>query len=491
MGNSEEIYYCKLIGRVGRSGKRDQVISEEGIHLLFLAKVRFGLGTRKIGAAVSDSNGEFNLSFQLKNARRWSNKSVYLYFLEPADSGFKSVSNIEISKNGLVGMSYNLRTILLDQLAKRKNNKAPGVYQNNVKDTGWSNWRRGVNKLLLYLYSKLFAFIIAVGLSLPKQERMSHNNGIAGRGKLIIVDDPRFPEHEFFEPGKEFPIRIRHASATFLDDAMNCIRSVAIKFSDERFKSPFDLQMNTGAQSLFWSAASFLQFAWLRRETWGVEYVKYNRRYPEGLAGAQKAVRRYATSFHNLHYYAKTPFLFIGKDQVKRYAKYRIIPYEDIQESGLRNEPSDVEMSNQRVAENDARGRNYLKYEYEDRVNREGAKYRLQIQIRDAEEGESQEIFNNMIIWDEVDYPWMDLAIFEINQMLGWEESTLTAFSVNHMPKSLAALPASSIFDYNSINYMRKYSEMARIARNLSYKLYGMVPPIPDNDNRNVSGFGE
>lgn len=491
MEDEKGIYNSKLVGRVGRSGKREQVNPVEGFHLLFLAKVRFGLGTRKIGAAISDNNGDFSLPFQLKNARRWSNKAVYLYLLEPAESGFKSISNIKISKNGLVGMSYNLRTILLDQLSEKKNNKAPGIYKKDVKDAGWSFWRRGVNKLLLYLYSKLFAFIIAIGLSLPKQERMSHNNGIAGRGKLKIVDNPQFPVHDFFEPGKEFPIRVRHASATFLDDAMNCIRSVAIKFSDERFKSPFDLQMNTGAQSLFWSAASFLQFAWLRREAWGVEYVQYNRRYPEGLAGAQKAVRRYAESFHNLHYYAKTPFLFIGKDQVKRYAKYRIIPFEDIQESGLGNEPSDVEMSNQRVAENDPRGRNYLKYEYEDRVNREGAKYRLQIQIRDAEEGESQEVFNNMIIWDQIDYPWTDLAIFEIDEMLDWEESTLTAFSVNHMPKTLEALPASSIFDYNSINYMRKYSEMARKARNLSYKLYGMVPPIPDNDNRNVSGFGE
>jgi arachidonate 5-lipoxygenase len=148
-------------------------------------------------------------------------------------------------------------------------------------------------------------------------------------------------------------------------------------------------------------------------------------------------------------------------------------------------------MSNQRVEAHDRRGRNYLKYEYEDRVNTKGAKYRLQIQLRDAEEGESHEIFNNMIIWNEGDYPWMDLATFKIDEIFDWEEGTRTAFSVNHMPKSLGVLPAASIFDYNSINYMRKHSEIARKARNLSYKLYGMVPPVPDNDNRNVSGFGE
>ena len=63
--------------------------------------------------------------------------------------------------------------------------------------------------------------------------------------------------------------------------------------------------MNTGQTSLFWNAASFLQFAKLRKEKWGIEYVEYYKLYPEGLKGAQWAGRRHATSFHNLHYYSK------------------------------------------------------------------------------------------------------------------------------------------------------------------------------------------
>jgi hypothetical protein len=85
---------------------------------------------------------------------------------------------------------------------------------------------------------------------------------------------------------------VRHASATFLDDAMNCIRSISIKLSHNRFKSPFDIEMNSGETSLFWSAVSFLKFASSRKEKWGVEYVEYNRKYPEGLKGAQLAVPR-------------------------------------------------------------------------------------------------------------------------------------------------------------------------------------------------------
>jgi arachidonate 5-lipoxygenase len=347
------------------------------------------------------------------------------------------------------------------------------------------------DKAVLWLYAKVFALGLAVFLSFPKRQRMSHNNGIAASGTLRIVDDPHFPAHAFFSPGKVYPCRIRHASATFLDDAMNCIRSISIKFSDHHLRSPFDIEMNSGAVSLFWSAVSFLKFASLRQERWGVEYQNYNRQYPDGLRGSQAAGRRHVTSFHNVHYYAKTPFLFLGDDGIKHYAKYRVVPFEPEPETGLDPNPSEWDQCNQRVLPHETRGRNFLKYEYVDRVAREGAKYRLQIQTRRAQDDEDPEVFNNMIVWDEAVYPWQDLAIIDIDKTLDWKESLLTTFSVNNMPKTLGVLPASSIYDYNSLNYLRAHSELGRKARLLSYKIFGLPPPIPDNDNRNVSEWGE
>ena len=110
------------------------------------------------------------------------------------------------------------------------------------------------DKMVLWFISKMFAWALVVTLSIPHRYRMSHNNGIAARGKVRIVDNPEFPPHDFFEPGRTFPARVRHASATFLDDAMNCIRSMSIKFSDQHMDSPFDMEMNTGSINLFWSA---------------------------------------------------------------------------------------------------------------------------------------------------------------------------------------------------------------------------------------------
>jgi hypothetical protein len=351
--------------------------------------------------------------------------------------------------------------------------------------------RRFVDQAVLWFYAKAFALMLALFLCLPKRQRMSHNNGIGATGTVRIVDHPQFPEHEFFAPGKVYPCRIRHASATFLDDAMNCIRSISIKFSDHHWKSPFDIEMNSGVVSLFWNAVSFLKFGKLRQEKWGVEYQDYNRKYPDGLKGSQAAGRRHVSSFHNVHYYCKTPFLFLGKDGIKRYAKYRVLPYDPEPETGIETHPSDWDQCNQRVLPHETRGRNFLKYEYQDRIARQGAKYRMQVQTKQAQDDENPEVFNNMVVWDEDSHPWQDLAVIEITKTLDWNDSTLTSFSVNNMPKTLGVLPANSIFDYNSLNYLRSHSELARKARLLSYKLWGMPPPIPDNDNRNVSEWGE
>jgi hypothetical protein len=360
-----------------------------------------------------------------------------------------------------------------------------------IRHSVWHSVRGAYDKVYLWLFCQMFSWVIVLTLSLFYRKRMSHDNGIAGSGKLTIVPNPKFPAHEFFAPGKVYQARVRHASATFLDDAMNCIRSISVKFSDHHFKSPFDIEMNSGEISLFWSAYSFLQFAKLRKEKYGVEYIEYYKKYPEGLKGAQAALRRNPTSFHNLRYYCKTPFKFIGEDKIKRYAKYRIRPLDNEPETGIQHDMSKVDTGNQRILPFETRGRNYLKYEYEERVKREGAKYMMQIQTRIAQDDDDPEIFNNMVPWDEDAHPWHDLAVIEIDKTLDWKESTKTSFSLNHMPKTLGIIPAKSIYDYNSLNYMRAHSEKAKVARLLSYRLFGYPNAIPNNEDRNSGDWAK
>ncbi len=349
------------------------------------------------------------------------------------------------------------------------------------------NWLKSTwDKFYLWFFCRFFTFFIAIALGL-RGIRMSHNNGIAGKGRLKIVDDLDLPNNDFFKPGHEFNIRVRHASATFLDDAMKVIRSCSIKFSDHHFNSPFDIQLNSGNFGVFWSAISFWKFASSRAEKWGVDWVKYNHDYPQGSKGAQLGVRRHATSFHNVRYYSQSPYLFITTEGIKYYCKYKVRPFEDVAETGIDPNPSVIDACNQRILPHETRGRNFLKDEYEDRINREGAKYRLQIQIRMASDDEDPEIFNNMTPWDEERFPWKELAEFEVSEVLDWDESCRTTFSLKHMPKSLGIIPAKSVYDYNSMNYMRANTEFARKVRLFAYRVFGPPKPIPDDDNRNVT----
>ncbi len=348
---------------------------------------------------------------------------------------------------------------------------------------------RRADHLLLWIVAKTFALAVALGASLFAKHRMSHDNGIAACGMVRILDNPDIPRHPFFRAGRTFPCRIRHATATFLDDAVKGIRSMSVKFSDHHFRSPFDLQMNTGEISLFWSAASFLQFARLRKQRYAVEYRDYYRKYPAGLRGAEVAIRENPESFNDLRYYCKTPFRYVGEDNIPRYAKYRVLPADRRAETGVLDHPDPVEIPNQRVSAHNPRGRNYLKYEYRDRVEKKGAQYLLQIQLRAAAVDEDPEVFNNMVPWDDVAHPWRDLAHINIDEVLDWEESCRTTFEITNMPKTLGVLPANSIYDYNSLNYMRAHSGLAHRARLLNYRLFGYPPPIPDNDNRNTSDW--
>ena len=344
-----------------------------------------------------------------------------------------------------------------------------------------------MDRVRLWVFVRFFAMIIAINMGLRTRERMSHNNGIAAKGKFVMDPDPEIPDHPFFEKGKEFPCQIRHAAATFYDDAMNAIRSIAIKLSDQQYKSPFDLEMNTGSISLFWNARSFWEFALHRKQQWGVEYQEYYKQYPIGVKGAQLALRRNPTSFTNLKYYAKTPFNFIGSDGVQRYAKYRVIPFDDVEETGINKGKDLLEPENQRVIPGEKRTRNYLKEEFQDRLKVQNVKYKLQMQIRDSKPDQDPIIFNCCVDWNEKEFPWRTLGVMEIEEALSWDESNLLTFSINNMPKSLGILPAKSVYDYNSLNYMRSKSEIAKKARLFAYKLRGMPEEIPDNDNRNSS----
>lgn len=347
--------------------------------------------------------------------------------------------------------------------------------------------RRIYDKFVLWASVTFFGWSLVIVQSFIRRRKMSHNNGLAAAGKLRIVDNPQFPAADFFEPGREFSCRIRHATASMMDDAQLVVRAASIKFSDNPVESPLDIEMNTG-RSLFWSVANFFEFVKNQHEHGGIQYESYYLKRPAGRDAAQDSVARDPSSYSHLDYRSQCPFLFNAKDGKRRYVNFRLIPA-DRNIEPLVNRPDQIGSfwGDQRMLPDDPRNRNYLKHEYADRIRKGPIEYMLQLQLHEATDHDTPLIFCSNKIWDEATHPWMDLAHITIDRQLTYEESMLMYFSLNHHPSSIALIPATSIHDYNSLNYIRASVDRAKRARLLAYKLFGMPKALPDIGPRNVT----
>ena len=238
-------------------------------------------------------------------------------------------------------------------------------------------WQR----LHLWFWGKFFIFLVALGCGL-RRRRMSHNNGVAGRGTLRIVDNPQFPASDFFEPGRVFPCRLRHACVAYWDDAMKAVRSGSLKFADSDFASPLDIQMNTGDYCFFWNARSFLEFAFSRHESGGIQYTRYYQKWADGRRSAASSIIRAPASYLQMYYHSHTPFGWKARDGKPRYVRFRLIPADRGPMSSA-PDPAYIErarvdpamaddVGNQRRLPEEKRDVNYLKREWRKRSQGQG-----------------------------------------------------------------------------------------------------------------------
>jgi hypothetical protein len=334
----------------------------------------------------------------------------------------------------------------------------------------------------LVLRATAAAILILLTLnSLFARRRMSHENGITGRGRIRIVDDPAFPDHPFFRAGREFPLRMRHAMVTFFDDACMDVRSIALKFADSDDASPLDIELNTGITSAFESLWHFGIFMVPYIKGKGANLIGYHDRFPIAERGGRGAVRRNPESYARLRYHSQCPTLFRAVDGRTFYAKYRVVPIDDLPESGIPPESELEKVWDQRAYEDETRSPNYMKHELRERLARDGVvRYRLQIQLHPALPGHPAEVCSSWQVWDEAEHPYVDLATIELQELFDYARGNLTQFSIGHQPPSLGLIPARSLKDPNSLNWVRARSAIVRRARLLSYRIFGMPAPIPE-----------
>ncbi len=313
--------------------------------------------------------------------------------------------------------------------------------------------------------------------------RMSHKNGILAAGRVRIVDAPAFPEHDFFRPGAEFPCRLRHASISYLDDAMLVVRAASLKFADTRYESPLDLLMNNGQTSFFWDVTSFMGFGSVTNQGRDPHFVKWMEDYPLTRKSLLESVRRDPSTFAQLYYYSQSPFEFRARDGRPRFVKFHLIPEDRGKEDGLPNwgeEPWNTGWT-QGLLPGETRGRNYLKDEYRERVARGPVTYHLQLQLHEQRPEDTRDtLLSCMVVWDEATHPWMDLATVTIDRTLPYDEEERTLFTLGNLPPSMGITPALSVDDPASLNYLRLRGGWIRRARLFAIRLFGAPPPIPN-----------
>ncbi|XP_046861552.1 allene oxide synthase-lipoxygenase protein-like [Xenia sp. Carnegie-2017] len=334
--------------------------------------------------------------------------------------------------------------------------------------------------LKLELQKQKFETMFTLATMLGGFRRATHTVGTGGVGKIKIVDDPKFPEHEFFKAGRQFDARLRHGNLKFTDDAGADARSFSIKFADADDKSPLDIVMNTGEANIFWDVSSLDDFVPVNEGDTAKEYVYKNPYYYYNFV---EALRRAPDSFAHLYYYSQLTMYFKAKDGKVRYCRYRAVPGDiNIKEE---NESGRLTADEQRNIwifsrhENEKRPDDYLRKEYVKRLKNKPITYHLQIQIHDKSPEDTATIFHAGILWDKDTHPWLDLATVTIKTRLSPDVIERTTFNIVRQPESLGLLEAESPEDYNSIGEIRvRVYDRVQMLRKLKI---GSITPADQN----------
>lgn len=340
---------------------------------------------------------------------------------------------------------------------------------------------RIITKFGLWLLTAAIITLVALN-SFFSRERMSHDNGLVCKARIKINDSLDIPPSDFFQPGREFPCRLRHASVSFADDARLVVRSASLKFSDTDHESPLDIMMNTGTAGPFSHAWHFLKFmiATIRGRE---QHIKpYLDKYPQIAKGITESIC-YPETFALLNYHSKTAMSYRDVNGKSWYIKFRMAPWDKGPDRGR---PTETELEQywlQAPKEGETRSRNFLKDEYRRRISNNNVKYHLQAAFHYVSEVEDREMLNCAVAWDEATHPWLDLAVVEVNEVMPTEEGNITWYDVCNHPPCMGIPAANSIFDPASINYLREKDSWAKRARMQGYKRWGQLPPLVDDRN--------
>ena len=100
----------------------------------------------------------------------------------------------------------------------------------------------------------------------------------------------------------------------------------------------------------------------------------------------------------------------------------------------------------------------YLEEEFVQRIRDLGVSYNLQIQLHEwQDDKDTNMLYNPALIWEESDYPWLDLVKIRLLTVLPDDVTEITRFNVANLPWDTLSYPdASSKDDFNVVPHIRK-----------------------------------
>nr|XP_058954727.1 allene oxide synthase-lipoxygenase protein-like [Pocillopora verrucosa]XP_058954728.1 allene oxide synthase-lipoxygenase protein-like [Pocillopora verrucosa] len=302
----------------------------------------------------------------------------------------------------------------------------------------------------LALYVKKYQAGFLLKTLLTQQTR-----GVGATGVVTVLNNPLLPAHDFFSAERVFPARLLHCNLIKVDDAELDVRLAALKFADSDFESPFDLLLHTGEEAAYWSLYSLdkmLSALYGETET----FATYCLEDPWHFYLTIAAFRRAPESFTDQRYYSWMAFEYKARDGVPRYAKFRLVPADDREETGLMTEEEQRKPWETFRWEGDRRPKSYLTADFEERMSEGGVQYKLQIQLHEKQPDDSHLVLHAARVWDQATHPWLDLAEVRLTSLLPEDVTKGTRCSLENIPCGSLSLPsAKTIYDYNSMAYLK------------------------------------
>ena len=277
-----------------------------------------------------------------------------------------------------------------------------------------------------------------------KQGRGTHTFGVHARGVARIVAPVGFPQNDFLTAGKTYPVMIRHsAPGGAKDNRAQDAASASIKFFDGATADPaeagiHDIVMNTGRTLFVATARTFQALVLTPNPERGDKLVKTGMLDENTLAEAYRS----GAAFTDFYYHSQICYELTDASGTMYYLRYRLLNADRGTERGIF--PNSWNPNGVTIfppLPGDPRADNYLNTDFQSRFQYGGVQYLLQAQLRPGDEHNAVDCSTR---WDELRFPWMDLAEIDLTEFVAGPELDQLSFNVNRTPPGIALPLATS-----------------------------------------------